>query len=332
MEYSDNHYGKLLVGHKVSQDLLKGRGYRLDVKEYFKPFFEEAKGETIWYKTFSVGLDMVCQEAYFLFGLELDGEGRIVDVGTGVMYVTSSAGDGFFSFVSDDDVSWDVDDILPMANRYDEYDDDGYEDDEEDEDLDEDEDNDLDDEDDEDEDWEDAPSVKQVMDILPLSGMMAGNTPPWLNHEAAMILKGRWLPDGLSTKNLHFPTGLVDAFIHQEQDARQGYPILRELNLSMKANAAGDAFEGRLSTLSNRGQRYLVFNFYGSLQEGEARMSRYNVDSYLSTGSSHGNLFTRPRMLDEMPHDERQALLLLMDFYNDAEFADILKGAASNKA
>ena len=176
MKFSNAYYSKKLTGHQAPLGLLQGRDFRPDRHHLFSAAEEE---ENIWYKTFSVGLDQSCQEAYFILGLLLDEENIIKEAGAGVMYMDSGTGNCMFSFASDEDSEADVDDIEADSLE---------------EDPDEPEEEDAPKADDEEEDsWEETPRAKRIMDILPLDEMLTGRKPYFLEHETAMIIKGRWL-------------------------------------------------------------------------------------------------------------------------------------------
>lgn len=313
MRYENREYGRELVGLKVNEVLLRGRGFR---KDRFHLFTDN--GDT-WYKTFSVGLDLCCQEAYHILGLDVDAENRISAVGSGVMYMEDSGGCGcMFSFSAGDEGEGDVDNLDPASLRnlsrpWDEDDEDEEAEPE------------PDDEafDDDEEEW-DAPAKKQVMDILPLSDMLVGRTPFALSHEAAMLKLGRFLPEKFSPIGLALPkalSGLLGGGGNpEEQDARD---LLGDLGMTVEEdteNSCGFTY----SALADRGRRYWVCRLSAEQVDGSWRVSSFEVDSYPSTGSFNGNLFNRPQALGAMPHDERQAQLVLADVMDEREFFGLL--------
>lgn len=313
MRYENREYGRELVGLKVNEVLLRGRGFR---KDRFRLFTDSGEA---WYKTFSVGLDLCCQEAYHILGLDVGADNRVSAVGSGVMYMEDGGGCGcMFSFSAGDEGEGDVDNLDPASlhNLSRPWDEDEEEEEPEPE---------PDDEafEDDEEDW-DMPSKKQVMDILPLSDMLVGRTPFALSHEAAMLKLGRFLPENSSPIGLALPkalSGLLgEGGIPEEQDARD---LLGDLGLTVEEdtdNSCGFTY----STLADRGRRYWVCRLSASRMDGSWRVSSFEVDSYPSTGSFNGNLFNRPHALGTMPHDERQAQLVLADVMDEREFFGLL--------
>lgn len=310
MNFSNAYYSKKLIGRQASLDLLQGRDFRPDRHHLFSTAEEE---KNIWYKTFSVGLDQSCQEAYIILGLLLDDENIIKEAGAGVMYMDSGTGNCMFSFASDEDSEADVDDIEAdsLAEGPDEP---------EEEDAPE-----ADDDEEEEDSWEETPRAKRIMDILPLDEMLTGRKPYFLEHEAAMIIKGRWLPEAFSPDDAPLPRHLASRFLTgAEQEKDDAYPILNEISFEIKHDPAYDSFDGNFDILANRGTRYFVCNFDGNRKSGEWRINYFNVDSYASTGSGFGNLFNRPSTLSDNGHDYQQACLLLVDFYDDEEFGKLM--------
>ena len=92
MKHRNKYYSDWLAGIPANPEMLEGRGYRPDSRALFgKP----GAGESVWCKTFSVGLDACCQEAYFLLGL-LAADGRVKGAGAAVMYLEGRTGCGGF--------------------------------------------------------------------------------------------------------------------------------------------------------------------------------------------------------------------------------------------
>lgn len=287
MKFANDGLGKILIGHQAPMALLKGRDYRPDRRRLFS---EADEAENIWYQTFSVGLDQCCREACFILGIRL------------------------CSFAADGGSEMDVDGIGEAGDKEgpDETEAAGGGDDEEDENG---------------EGWdeEEPPWAKRIMDILPLDARRLGGMRRFLAHDAAMILKGCWLPESFSPEGALLPRHLAGRFPggagRVPDDA---FPILDGINFSLRHDPADESFQGGFDLTANRGTRCFACSFQGNQQGGQWRINDFSVDSYASTGSGFGNLFSRPSILSDNGHGCRQACLLLIDFYEDEEFGELL--------
>jgi len=325
MQYENGKLNALLKGRTAGEEVLRGRGFRKDVHRHFGP--EEGERVT-WFKTFSVGLDACCQEAYYLLGLEVGPDSRIMEAGAAVLYMEGGSPCGMFVSLGDGPAEADVDD-LGDSSCLDEgenpwpgaADGDGgpaaFDA--------EDADNDEERDDEEDDDREEDPYRKTVMDIIDLKWVSGGELPWKLEHEAAMLVKGRWLPAGLDMEGLPLPRLLERHCKGLEAWPEDAQAAAMLEQVSMDLDFDEDSFDGSFDLLCDRGTRYLVCRLSGSRGGADTwEIESMEVDSYTSTGSKYGNLFNRPRCLDDNPHDHFQANLLLADCCDDAEFKQLL--------
>lgn len=122
MKFTDKKYAELLKGTAVSKEMLEGRDYRPDNKEIFG---RPETGVEVWFKTLSLELDMSCQEAYYVIGMQVDAKHTIVNVGVGVMYIGEECGCGFFVLPDDEDEEnkgdvdgKDMSDVLALSDMF----------------------------------------------------------------------------------------------------------------------------------------------------------------------------------------------------------------------
>ena len=291
MNYSNAHYGKTLIGRRATLTLLRGRGFRQDRRRLFT---DDGQWENVWYKTFSVDPDKNCREAYYTLALLLD-DGRIIrDVGAAVLSVDDGSGGCMCQFSSDEESEMDVDDIIAAdeENNVALY-------------------------------GREGACAKRIAEVRPLNTMLPGRWPWELEHETAMILKGRWLPRGYAANNAPLPRSLAGILEGAAPESVKDARVLGEIRMEVIPVPQYASFDGHFDILAGRGTRWIECRFGGKKKDGVWLTDYFNVECTTSTGQ--GSLFFTPTRLRVSRHDFRQACLMLIDLYDDEEFRALSK-------
>lgn len=140
-----------------------------------------------------------------------------------------------------------------------------------------------------------------------------------------MLAKGRWLPEGFEPYAAPLPAAFTRCCLPGSTRKAEGdLPILEELHLDLDLDAQAGVIEGQFGLRSNRGARNIVCLFGGVLSGGVWRIDQFGVESHAAAGLPYAGQCARFAPLVCCDSDRRQAELMLVDCYSDAQFQGVL--------